>query len=147
MRLELAKITAPRSISPAQRLKILALLKPKSGQTYALSVATDSEPSALTCEIDSILKEAGWVQIAPFSGITTHIPCGNVAVNTLSGTHVRTHTDASMEVQGAGNLLYAALANAGLATERALDPANVTDTKAINLMVGIKPVDHVKAAQ
>jgi hypothetical protein len=58
--LKLQRFRAPRTLSPEQQARIVALLKPFAGQEYTLSVSSGSEPGNLLCAIDGMLAAAEW---------------------------------------------------------------------------------------
>jgi hypothetical protein len=58
--LALEKFKEPRTLSPEQQDKFIAVLKPFAGQNFAFAVFPDPEPLALLRLLDVILKSAGW---------------------------------------------------------------------------------------
>lgn len=62
-RLELAKLTEPRTIAPEGQETIIAALREFAGQRFGFSVFSDPEALALLRALDALLKSAGWLRV------------------------------------------------------------------------------------
>lgn len=60
-KLELARITEPRTIAPKDQQTLIDRLKQFAGQRYDLTVFADNESQNLLWSIYRILNEAGWI--------------------------------------------------------------------------------------
>jgi len=136
-----AKLT-PRALSAEQEANITKATHLFSGQKYVLFVALGDKPSALLCEINKSLEDAGWKSIPPTAAvvdITVGTACGDVGVTILSGVHIRVATNFDPEVGKAADALGIALLGDGIAATGERDPKNVPDPATIAVMVGAKP--------
>ncbi|HWZ83831.1 MAG TPA: hypothetical protein VNW47_14460 [Terriglobales bacterium] len=61
--LALVKFKEPRTLSPEQQNKLIAVLKPFAGQNFAFAVFPDPEPLALLRLLDTLAKSAGWKRV------------------------------------------------------------------------------------
>jgi hypothetical protein len=86
--LELERIKAPRTISSQDQTEIIAALKPFSGTPYDLVVGTDSESLNFMKTIQSLLTQAGWVQVPAKGavGLTNSNPL--IGITVTAGVYI-----------------------------------------------------------
>jgi hypothetical protein len=137
--LALEKYKAPRSLTKEQQDRIVENIKLFAGQEYALSVAVGAEAENFLCMLDGILQSAGWKKHDPFGTIHTGTACGRVALNSLSGVHIRAAPTLPAAGNVAANALGPALVAEGIAAVGEIDPQNIPVETVINVMVGSKP--------
>ena len=77
--LELARLTEPRTIAPADQEKIIVALTELAGQHYGFSVFSDPEALALVRVLDTLLKSAGWLRVSSQIGDIEIDVAGNTA--------------------------------------------------------------------
>lgn len=68
--LELAKLKAPRKISPEQQGRIKLAVQEFKGTPFDMAAATDSEAADLATQIEDILVAAGWSQVGTPGTVT-----------------------------------------------------------------------------
>ena len=78
-RLELAKLTEPRTIAPEDQEKIIAALQQFAGQHFGFSVFSDPEALALLRALDTLLKSAGWLRVPAQIGAIVVEAAGDTA--------------------------------------------------------------------
>ena len=139
-KLELEKLKAPRTITPDDQQKIVAVLKGFAGQHFAFSVFRDPESLALLRALHAILTSAGWHRVSSQIGDIVVDAAGDTAgTSTNEGVAAFVAPD-NREAEPALLALSAALTAAGIPCR-----ANRTDQlldktpKAIVINVGKKP--------
>lgn len=104
--LELARLKAPRTLSPSQQLMIIARLKPFGSMRVDVIIIGDSqEISDLSTLIIGTMQQAGWS--ARFVGKAISGP-------NVSGVLVGTHLNSANDITNAAGALVASLQEAGI---------------------------------
>src|SRR5258708_22547332 len=134
---------APRVLTNEQQDTLLEALRPFAKQQYALSVAAGSEPVALLCTIQGVLKKAEWNLEALGNSLHVDPSCADgkeISVNMSSGIGVWVRPDAPESVKAAQSALATGLkANDIEVFERSNGSvANITAATTIYLAVGAK---------
>ena len=139
-RLELAKLTEPRTIAPEDQEEIIAALKEFAGQHFGFSVFQDPEPLALLRVFDAVLTSAGWQRVPSQIGAIVVEAAGNTAgTSSDSGVSAFVGPD-NPDAEAALLALCRALTDGGIPcqpsrTEQLRDKT----PKAIVINVGKKP--------
>ena len=139
--LELARLTEPRTISPEDQEKIIALLKPFEGQRFGFSVYGDPEALSLLQSLDAMLKSSGWYRVPAQVGAIVVDAAGETAGTSHdSGVAVFVGPD-NVDAEPAGLALCGALTTAGIPCEaKRTDQLEGKSPKALLINVGQKPV-------
>jgi hypothetical protein len=141
--LALEKFKEPRTFSPAQQDKLIAVLKPFAGQNFAFAVFPDPEPLALLRLLDALLKSAGWKrvpsQIERADGVKVDAAGESAATIFDSGLDAYI-APGDMESVPAQSAFCSALVAAGIPCETHRTPQLAGKTpRAITISIGKKP--------
>lgn len=136
--LELARITAPRTLPTAQAAAVTAAVTAYRGQVYygLLSQVADARP--LWGQIVDALNGAGW-QLTSAWGLMNGNPPAGVAIDPDVGVTVFQPVNGSGAVKSAAQALNAALQQHGIASR--LDSHNEEGRDAVVIiMIGTRPL-------
>jgi hypothetical protein len=141
--LALAKFKQPRTISPEQRQKLVADVKPFARTKFAMAVFPAPEPLALARNLDVLLKSAHWErvpsQIQRDGGVLIDVAGQSAAEISDSGIDLYIAPDDNESVN-AQHALCSALIAAGIACETHRTPQLAGKMpRAITVSVGKKP--------
>lgn len=140
-RLDLEKFKAPRSLTSEQQERIIARIKPFSGQLFWFSVYQDPESITVLSTLVHILKRAEWVRIDPLGDrLDFGGELGAAGIAYTDSVRVQVAPSDLEETKSALQALVSALHAEGIAS---IPETNVylsgQRPKAINIRVGKKP--------
>jgi len=140
-RLELAKLKAPRTLTPEQQERIAHKLRQFSETPFDCFVSQDTEPIDLMLNISDALTRAGWVH-KPIEGHAAELnvrgkPAAGLVI--LTGIEVQIHISRLDDWSKSVHALVAALSEEGIAaTLKAFNHKN-EHPNAIHIKIGKKP--------
>ncbi len=136
--LALAKIRTPRSLDPEAKARVVAKIKPFSGQEYAFSLTLGFDAIGFLEILDAVLKEAAWVKVAPLGDVVTG--GGAASVSLFKSPGIRVQVSPMTDAHDAGaRALATALAKEGIEAEAAASHDVDKRPTAIQIVIGLKP--------
>ena len=138
--LELAKLKEPRTITPEDEEKVIAVLKEFAGQKFSLVVYQDPEALALVRVVDVILKSAGWLRVpSQISDIVVEVG-GDIAGTSHDSGVAAFVGPNNQSAEGALLALCKALTDAGIPCQpNRTEQLREKTPKAILINIGKKP--------
>jgi hypothetical protein len=141
--LSLEKFKEPRTLSPEQQEKLIAILKPFAGQHFACAAFPDPEPLALIRLLDTLAKASGWrrvpSQIERSGGVLMEIAGETAASIFDSGVNAYISPDDQESVPAQMALCSALMAD-GVQCETHRTPQLAgKNPRAITIAIGKKP--------
>lgn len=107
-----------RHLDDDQQAAFVAAVKPFAGVEYNRSVGAGSDTVGLMCQLDGLLKLAGWRGIDKASNVLgVTLPCGLAVFNIDVGVVVRVGEGAAKQSNDAGRALVGALNAAHITAE------------------------------
>jgi hypothetical protein len=140
-KLELARLTTPRTISPEQKEQIVNAIRPFSATPFDIFLQAEPEPLALMEQISEALVEAGW-EWQGVPQIVALVRPGKPKVGLMTSTGIQVQIDSSKIADWERPILALAnaLATAGLegVAAQQVDDGSV-DATAVHVRIGKKP--------
>jgi hypothetical protein len=133
---ELARLKAPRTLSPKQQERITSKIEQFSGQEYAIGVSTSSDAVSFSDLIDTLLKAAGWKKVAPLGAVTVHGAA--FALTAIAGIRVQVAPSQKAEYEPIADVLASALAFEGIEASAATSLDVEKRPTAIQIIIGNK---------
>jgi len=132
IRLVIAKMQAPRTLSAGQRAQFISKLKTIGRERVEIfALLNEGEVSGLCGQIVAAMREAGWDARSNANRRVPQIIVDGLLVETYGGTSERT--------RNASVALVAALNEAGLKTSGPIPSQSIISDARIELLVGHKP--------
>jgi hypothetical protein len=139
-KLELARLTTPRSLTAEQQSELTERAKPFAGTPFDMFIKPDKEPLDLANQISVALTAAGWnwVPVNTLMGLNRVVK-PTIGMTTATGVAVQMHETKKAEWEAAILAVANALHSAGIVTRaEEIEDESVTDA-AVHIRIGAKP--------